>query len=140
MGLYISVATASSENMDSPLNNAITLLASIVARKNIDRQIPNSPSIDITFMLPGKHEKPDFSGMRMGGYTNEGDTLFFEKAIPEHLLNSSHAKHYISMVMDDVVTNADMFFKEHQIEFDTQSWKQIVDQLALMDKEQHTLQ
>lgn len=37
---------------------------------------PDGPALDINFMLPGKMEKPDFTGMLMGGYIVESSHPF----------------------------------------------------------------
>ena len=72
MSLFISVATPSSDLSASPITDAITTLASKVASEKKQGNFPHGPSLDVTFMLPGQEEKPDFAGMRMGGYTTEG--------------------------------------------------------------------
>lgn len=142
MGLYISVTTASSELADSPINAAITTLAVSVAGMNRQGRIPAGPSLDVTFLLPGKLEKPDFSGMRMGGYTPEGGTLYFQTAVPEHILKSPEAGHYVAMVMQDVVSNAGEYFQDYlfehsretipaeKIAFDKASWKTLMKQVT----------
>lgn len=124
MGLYISVTTASSGLTDSPINHAITTLASRVAGERKQGNIPGGPSLDITFMLPGEMEEPDFSGMRMGGYSTEGDTLYFETAVPKHIIHSPQAGQYVAMVMQDVIANAEAFFSETEVAFDSGQWQQ----------------
>jgi hypothetical protein len=133
MSLYIGVTTASTELTDSPVNTAITVLAASVAMKTRQGLIPGGPSLDVTFMLPGKREKPAFAGMRMGGYTPEGGTLYFEAAVPEHILNSNQAGHYVAMVMQDVVTHAGAFFQENATAFDVPLWRRVMDQVTEAD-------
>jgi len=130
MGVYISVTTAATELTDSPINAAITRLAAAAATTNRRHPMPAGPSLDVTFMLPGKLEKPDFSGMRMGGYTPEGNTLFFETAVPEHILKSSHAGRYVATVMADVLNHADTFCAEHAMAFDTPHWRRVMVQIT----------
>ena len=130
MGLYISSATASSELNESAINQAISQLAIAVALARQQGSIPSGPSLDVTFMLPGQFEKPDFNGMRMGGYSDESDTLFFERAVPEHMVHSEQAGEYVAAVMQDVVTNANDFFHENSIPFDNRKWQQLMQLLA----------
>jgi hypothetical protein len=130
MSLYISVNTASSGLSDSAINNAVTRLAVKVAGEKQQGNIPAGPSLDVTFMLPGQVEKPDFTGMRMGGYTPEDDTLYFETAVPEHILHSQHAGQYVAMVMEDVIANAEAFFADSTVAFDARQWQQCVARLA----------
>ena len=136
MSLYISTKTASSELADSEINQAITFLAATMAVKLQHGLIPGGPSIDVTFFLPGKHDKPEFTGMRMGGYTEKNNTLFFEKAVPEHLVHSGHAKEFVAVVMEDVINHADEFFSEAGISFDISSWKTLLDLLITEESKQ----
>lgn len=126
MSLYISINTASSELNHSPINDAITFVAAHAALERRKGLIPDGPSLDITFLLPGQLEKPDFSGMRMGGYNYDGDTLFFETAVPEHILHSNDAPRYVAVVMQDVISHATDFFKEKNIQFDADRWREVM--------------
>lgn len=129
MSLYISIRSASSELTDSPIYKAITMLAAIIAMKTNHEAIPDGPSIDVSFLLPGKFDKPDFTGMRMGGYSQENNTLFFEKAVPEHIIFSDEAGKFVELVMEDIIYNADIFFRENDIPFKIKSWQQLLDTL-----------
>ena len=130
MALYIGVTTASSELTESPINTAITNLAAATALKTREGRIPEGPSLDVTFMLPGKLERPLFSGMRMGGYTRAGDTLYFEAAVPEGILHSRDAGRYVALVMEDAVSNAETFFADTAISFDATRWQALVAQVT----------
>lgn len=130
MSLYISVATASSNLSASPIADAITMLAAKVASEKQQGRFPQGPSLDITFMLPGQEEKPDFTGMRMGGYTTEGGTLYFETAVPEHIIHSQQAGQYVAMVIQDVIVHAEAFFVENELGFNTQQWWRCVERVA----------
>jgi len=130
MGMYISVATASSELSASPITDAITLLAAKIADEKKQGSLPGGPTLDVTFMLPGEVEKPPFTGMRMGGYTKESDTLYFETAVPEHIIHSQLAAEYVAMVMQDVIVHADAFFVENKRVFDTRKWWKCVERLS----------
>ena len=130
MSLYISINTASSTLTESPINEAITFIA---AHANIEKRqgaIPEGPSLDVTFLLPGEYESPPFSGMRMGNYTRESDTLFFETAVPKHILKSDEAPRYVAVVMQDVVEHAREFFRENEIEFNATMWRKTMFKLT----------
>lgn len=139
MSLYISTKTASSELAESQINQAITHLAATMAVKLQHGLIPDGPSLDVTFLLPGKHDKPDFTGMRMGGYTPKNNTLFFEKAVPEHMVHSNHAKEFVAVVMEDVINHANEFFSETGISFDVPRWQQFLDLLITEESKQNIM-
>ena len=130
MGLFISINTASAQLGQSPIDEAITFVATHAAMEKRQGQIPEGPSLDVTFLLPGELDKPGFDGMRMGGYTQESDTLFFETAVPEHILKSNEAPRYVAMVMQDVVAHASEFFTENKIRFDRLRWQQVMHNLT----------
>lgn len=140
MSLYISTKTASSELADSEISQAITFLAATMAVKLQHGLIPRGPSLDVTFLLPGKLDKPDFTGMRMGGYTEKNNTLFFEKAVPERVVHSGHAKKFVELVMQDMINHADEFFREEKIAFDLSGWQKLLEQLMVEDKKMTLMQ
>lgn len=133
MSLYISSATASSELNESAITEAISKLAVAVVLAKQQGSIPEGPSLDVTFMIPGKFDKPDFTGMRMGGYSNESDTLFFERSVPDYIIHSDMANDYVSIVMQDVVDHASEFFQAGGINFETAKWEQLVQLLSQAD-------
>lgn len=126
MSLYISINTASSTLTQSPINDAITFVAVHAALEKQQGALPDGPALDVTFLLPGEFESPDFDGMRMGGYTHEGDTLFFETAVPRHIIKSDEAPRYVALVMQDVVEHANEFFAEQDIRFDVGHWRRAI--------------
>lgn len=129
MTLTISLKTASAELADSAITKAITLLATKIAKSNRTATMPTGPALDVTFMLPGKLEKPAFSGMRMGGYKSEVGTLFFEIAVPEHILHSAQSHTYAAVALQDVVANANDFFADHELHFNALQWQQLINQV-----------
>lgn len=133
MSLFISSAMASSELNESAINQAISQLAMSVALAKQQGGIPAGPSLDVTFMLPGQFDKPDFTGMRMGGYSDESDTLYFERSVPEYILQSDMAKEYVAVVMQDVIDHASEFFQAGGVGFDTAKWQQLVQLLSQTD-------
>jgi len=138
MSLYISINTASSSLSNSPIDEAITFMAAHAAKEKQQGRLPDGPSLDVTFMLPGQHETPPFVGMRMGGYTKESETLFFETAVPEHIIKSTDATRYVAVVMQDVVEHAHEFFNENNVEFDTQHWRNTIANLITPDQVSRT--
>lgn len=129
MGLYIGTATASQDNKESLINQAITKLAETIALQRMRGGFPSSPSLDVNFLLPGKYDQANFSGMQMGGYTDQDHTLYFECAVPEKMIHSSQAERYLQAVMEDVVSNAADFFNDIAVAFDQSAWARAIDQL-----------
>ncbi|MFT3931154.1 MAG: hypothetical protein QM709_12750 [Spongiibacteraceae bacterium] len=137
MALSISMKSASQELADSAITKAITMLAATVAKAknpiNTDNKLisglPNGPALDVTFMLPGKLEKPAFSGMRMGGYEAKAKTLYFEIAVPEHILHSAQSHVYAATALQDVVANANDFFCDNELHFNVLRWQQFVNDI-----------
>ncbi len=130
MSLYISTTAVDSSLSDTPMHEAIKSLAISIALEKQQGRVPNGPSLDVTFMLAGKTSKPEFTGMRMGGYTQEGNTLYFEREVPEAIVVSKMAKEYLNTVMQDVISNAIEFFHENNIAFEDISWQSLINRLA----------
>lgn len=123
MSIYVSIMSASKSHADSQINMAIEALAGNLSRKMREGVVPSSPSLDITFLLPGEHEKPPFDGMRMGGFTQDNDTLFFECSVPEGMIQSSRAEVFVAAVLEDVIDNAGTYFAASKTPFSRPSWK-----------------
>lgn len=130
MRLFVSINSPSQELVKSPIDEAITFVAAHAAMENRQGHFPAGPALDITFMLSSKDDAPPFSGMRMGGYNQEGGTLYFEAAVPEKITRSEEAPRYVALVMQDMVDNAKHFFDELHIEFDLDNWKRVIDNLT----------
>lgn len=130
MRLYVSINSPSQEMAKSPIDEAITFVAAHAAMESRQGHFPAGPALDITFMLSTRDDAPPFSGMRMGGYNQEGDTLFFEAAVPEKITQSEEAPHYVALVMQDMVENAKMYFDELHIDFDLDNWRRVIDNLT----------
>lgn len=126
MTLYISINTPTKELEKSPIDKAITVLAANVAVEKRNGHLPKGPALDVTFMLPSKEEVPPFKGMRMGGYTSENQTLFFESAVPDHIISSNNAPRYVAISLQDVIDNANDFFKNNHIDFDEAQWHRAI--------------
>jgi hypothetical protein len=133
MRLFVSINTPNQEMVKSPIDEAITFLAAHAAMESRHGHFPAGPALDITFMLSSKDDAPPFSGMRMGGYNQEGDTLFFEAAVPEKMTQSEEAPRYVALVMQDMVENAKLYFDENHIDFDFDNWKRVIDNLTGVD-------
>ena len=126
MSLYISITSPSKDLEKSPIDDAITILAANAAIEKRNGHLPQGPALDITFMLPNNDDVPPFQGMRMGGFTSENQTLFFESAVPQHIVRSKHAPRYVAMALQDVIDNASDFFKNHNIAFDDAQWHRAI--------------
>jgi len=130
MRLFVSINSPSQELVKSPIDEAITFVAAHAALENRQGHFPVGPALDITFMLSCKDDVPPFTGMRMGGYNKEGDTLFFEAAVPEKITRSEDAPQYVALVMQDMVDNAKQYFDELHIDFDLDKWRYVIDNLT----------
>lgn len=130
MRLFVSINAPSQELMKSPIDEAITFVAAHAAVESRRGVLPAGPALDITFMLSTKDDAPAFTGMRMGNYNREGDTLFFEAAVPEKFTQSDDAPEYVAMVMQDMVENAKLYFDEKHIDFDLDNWRRVIDNLT----------
>jgi hypothetical protein len=135
MRLYVSINSPSQEMARSPIDEAITFVAAHAAMESRQGHFPSGPALDITFMLSSKEDAPPFSGMRMGGYNQEGDTLFFEAAVPETMTQSEEAPHYVALVMQDMVENAKEYFDEMHIDFDLDHWRRVITNLTEVEAE-----
>lgn len=129
MTIHISMNTPGSELSKSPIDDAITFLASHIAIEKRQGRLPAEPTLDITFMLSNEFERPDFNGMRMGGYTQENKTLYFETAVPESITQSEKAPYYVAMVLQDVIENADLFFSDTDVDFNASYWREALENL-----------
>ena len=134
MTLHISMTMPSHTLKKSPIDQAVTALATQVAVERRNRRLPGGPSLDITFMLSSREAAPPFTGMRMGGYTREADTLFFETAVPVHIAQSDDAPLYVATVLEDVIDNASDFFRENAVAFDAQQWHRVLARFTGADR------
>lgn len=130
MSLYISTALASSSMADTPMQDVIKSLAISIAREKQQGRVPAGPSLDVTFMLSDKNATPEFTGMRMGGYSPENNILYFEREVPENMVKSELAEQYVKAVMQDVMMNACDFFQQNNILFNEPDWKHLFESLA----------
>lgn len=133
MRLFVSMNTPDQAMAKSPIDEAITFVAAHAAMESRQGHFPSGPALDITFMLSTKQDAPEFTGMRMGGYNQEGGTLFFEAAVPEQMTQSEEAPQYVALVMQDMVDNAKVYFDEEHIEFDVESWRRVIDGLTKVE-------
>ncbi len=140
MRLYVSINSPSHEMAKSPIDDAITFVAKHAAVENRHGHFPTGPALDITFMLASKDDVPPFSGMRMGCYSREGGTLFFEAAVPADVTQSGQAPHYVAMVMQNMVDNAKNYFDELGIEFDSYTWQQMMENMTRLEASATALQ
>ena len=107
MGLFISTVSPTADYKESPLDKAITEVALALALEQSKGNIPGQPSLELKFLIPGKYEKPSFSGMQMAFDENDHQTLYFERAVPIELVDSSKAKQKLrwepAIKFDDLV-------------------------------------
>ncbi len=122
--LCISMKTPSRELEKSPIDRAITTLAMGLAKEKRYSDLPEGPALDLSFLLSSPADSPNFSGMRMGGFTSDGHTLYFEVAVPTAMGYSVQAPRYVAAVVQDMVDNAASYFETLEVPFDAQQWHQ----------------
>ncbi|MYM62954.1 hypothetical protein [Pseudomaricurvus sp. HS19] len=113
------------------MSKAITNAAAVLTQHDRKGKLPPGPSLDITFMLTYKADNPGFTGMRMGGYTEQENTLYFERAVPEDLLESSRAGEFVSLVLEDMFDNATDYFADRGRLFNPAGWKESLRQVGI---------
>ena len=93
MALYISINTPSSSHSKSPIENAIVLFAAQAAVEKRKGGLPDGPSLDVTFLLPGEFETPPFEGMRMGGYTElTYSGIRYDQGLPDDIFSERYLR------------------------------------------------
>lgn len=122
--MCISMKTPSHDLSKSPIDQAITALAVRAATEGRSGGLPDGPTLDLTFLLSSKDDRPPFDGMRMGGYTADNQTLFFEAAVPQAMGHSAQAPQYVAAVLQDVIDNATDYFDQLNVAFDGPQWQQ----------------
>jgi hypothetical protein len=130
MTLHIGITMPDRTLEKSQIENAVTRLAERIAIVKRQGSFPKGSTLDVTFMLSSPEDQPRFKGMRMGGYTQEEDTLFFHAVVPHQLSHSDQATRYVSLVLQDVVDNADDFFRENTLCFDAPQWRSVLQDIA----------
>lgn len=138
MSLYISTKTPSPDLDQSPIDEAITSLATHIAVEKHHGHLPEGPALDITFMLSTDDDAPPFNGMRMGGYTDENQTLFFEAAVPVQMAQSEAAPFYVASVLQDAVDNACEYFESTEVAFDGDQWVRAIAPIIELDSKKVT--
>ena len=112
---------------ESVLIKAITKVATDLARLRDQLAQKKTPDLDIVFLLPSRHEKPDFAGLRLHSFDTAGQILRIESAVPEKMVTSIHAERFVIAIIQDAIDAADEFFSEQHILFD------VSEHLALVD-------
>lgn len=117
MSLFIGAFFPESELSDSPFSKALTNIAAKLASLQAQKTKEPMPLIDLRFMIPGKTDKPDFTGMRYNSFDKISQTLRIDSCVPEAMIESEKAEKYIVAAMQDATENASSFFHEENIEF-----------------------
>lgn len=129
MSLFITTRRPDHTLDNSEIDNAICHLAAHTALGRYHRQFPDGPDMEITFMYPGAAERPPFKGMRMGKAASTDGALHFEAAIPQHIADSPKAPEYLKALMEDVIDNAQSYFRQSSVRFDSERWREAIHRL-----------
>ncbi len=115
----------------SPIERAITAVAMSVASNAEIATLSGGPRLDITFNLSHQGDVPSFQGMRMGGFNDADNTLYFEACVPEAINHAKNAKDYVAAIIEDVIDNASDYFREINIAFDKTHWQAAMPSMRL---------
>ena len=127
MSLHIGAMMPDRSLDESALINAITKVATDLARLRNQLAQKQTPVLDIVFLLPSRQEKADFTGLRLRSYDTAGQILRIESAVPEKMVASIHAERFVIAILQDAIDAASEFFSEHAILFDGSAHLALVD-------------
>ncbi len=106
---------------------ALTGVAIELVQYRQHRLQSNKPNISLSFLMPGREEKPDFEGMRLHSFDASSNTLRIESAVPPQMVQSTHAKHYVVAAMQDAIDGASDFFAEQKVIFERDEYLKLID-------------
>lgn len=129
MSLFIGAFFPEPDLSSSPFSAALTNIAVKLATSASSKSIARDPLIDLRFLLPGKLDKPGFTGMRLNSFDKTSNTLRIDSSVPEGMIESNKAADYIIAAMHDATENAGAFFQENNIDFNEFLHLQIVQRL-----------
>lgn len=129
MSLYIGAFYPDRQLDESLFSQSLVKVAANLAEHRKHSLQVSPPYLDIQFMMPGKQEKPDFTGMRMYEYDSDSSTLRIESAVPERIVNSMHTEEYVLAVMQDAVDNAAAFFESESLGFKTDAYHELINMM-----------
>lgn len=119
MTIHIGVMMPDCSLDESELIQAITKIATDLARLRDQHVQKTVPVLDIVFLLPSQQEKADFVGLRLHSFDTAGQILRIESAVPEKMVTSIHAERFVIAIMLDAIDAAGEFFGEQHILFNT---------------------
>jgi hypothetical protein len=126
MTIHIGVMMPDRSLDESELIQAITKIATDLARLREQQVQKTVPVLDIVFLLPSQQEKADFVGLRMHSFDTTGQILRIESAVPEKMVTSIHAERFVSAIMLDAIDAASEFFSEQHILFNRSGHQELV--------------
>ena len=129
MALYIGAYLPDRDLDQSAFSRALVRVAAELARLRQHPLQGSSPHLDLHFLMPGKEERPMFDGMRLHSFDSRSNTLRMESAVPERMLQSTHAEAFVIAAMQDAVDNAHNFFASRQGGFERNGYFSLIDGL-----------
>jgi hypothetical protein len=137
MAIHIASMIPDRALEESALINAITKTAMDLAVYR-DLAIQNrAPVLDIVFLLPSRLEKPEFSGLRLHSFDAATQTLRLESAVPDKMVNSTHAERFVIALLLDAIDAAADFFTEQRVLFDAAAHIAMIE--AISPKQQYAI-
>jgi len=129
MALYIGAYLPDRDLDQSAFSRALVRVATELARLRQHPLQGSMPNLDLHFLMPGREEQPPFDGMRFHSFDARSNTLRMESAVPQRMLESTHAEAFVIAAMQDAVDNAHDFFAEREGGFERDGYLSLIDDL-----------
>lgn len=129
MSISVSAFYPDAQLKESAFAMALTRVAMDLSRESHVVGNPNSPKIDVVFMLSGKFDSPGFKGMRIRRFDSKAASLVVEAAVPDNMVNARNAHEYVVAAIMDATENAAEFLAEIKLDFDAEAHMKLLQKL-----------
>lgn len=130
MSLHLSSMIPDRSLEESEMIKAITKYAIYLAKLRDQPVQSRVPALDVVFLLPSSQEKPDFQGLRLHSFDRAVQTIRIECSVPEKMVNSIYADHFVIAIIQDAIDAANEFFTAERILFDALGHQSLVELIA----------
>ena len=131
MALFIGAFLPDRQLDESAFCQALTKVATHLARFRRHPLQVSAPNLDVYFLMPGKEEAPEFQGMRLRSFDEGSNTLKIESSVPRQMVQSTFAERYVVAAIQDAVDGAHDFFETRQIDFQRDDYLNLIETLNL---------